>query len=63
VAAIVGDGCSLLAAAERYNPDAVVTDIGMPELDGIAATRELLRRSPRMPVVLVTVHKDRALVE
>ena len=63
VAAIVGDGRALLAAAERHNPDVVVTDIGLPELDGIAATRELLRRRPGMRVVLVSVHKDQALVE
>jgi DNA-binding NarL/FixJ family response regulator len=63
VAAMVGDGRALLAAAERCHPDVVVTDIAMPELDGIAATRELLRRSPGTRVVLVTVHKDQGLVQ
>ena len=62
VAAMVGDGRALLAAAEWCHPDVVVTDIAMPELDGIAATRELLRRSPGTRVVLVTVHKDLGLV-
>jgi DNA-binding NarL/FixJ family response regulator len=63
VVAMVGDGHALLAAAERYRPDVVVTDIAMPGLDGIAATRELLRRNTGTRVVLVTVHNDQELVE
>jgi DNA-binding NarL/FixJ family response regulator len=63
VVAMVRDGHALLAAAESYGAEVVVTDIAMPGLDGIAATRELLRRSPGKRVVLVTVHNDRRLVE
>ena len=63
VVAMVRDGHALLAAAESYGAEVVVTDIAMPGLDGIAATRELLRRSPGKRVVLVTVHNDRTLVE
>ena len=46
VVATGDDGNALLAAAKRFGPDVVVTDIAMPGLDGIAATRELLRRCP-----------------
>jgi CheY-like chemotaxis protein len=34
--------------------DAVVTDIVMPHMDGIALTRELLRRAPGLPIMVMT---------
>jgi DNA-binding NarL/FixJ family response regulator len=58
VVATVSDGVELLAAARSLAPDAIVTDISMPGLDGIAAAAELLRDDPRRPVVLVTVDQD-----
>ncbi len=63
VVAIVPDGQALLRAAEAAHPDVVVTDIVMPELDGIAATAALLTKQPDVRVVLVTVHDDPELVE
>ena len=58
VVATVGDGRSLLATAETMHPDAVVTDIAMPGLDGLAATSALRDRHADIPVVLVTIHDD-----
>ncbi len=57
------DGHALLAEVERLAPDVVVTDIGMPGLDGIEASRRILARNAATRVVLVTVHTDPALVE
>jgi len=62
VAAVVGDGHALLQAAEAIAHDVVVTDISMPGLDGLAATRALLARQPASRVVLVTVHDDPEMV-
>jgi DNA-binding NarL/FixJ family response regulator len=59
----VADGWKLLAEVERLAPDVVVTDISMPGLDGIEASRRILARNPATRVVLVTVHTDPALVE
>jgi DNA-binding NarL/FixJ family response regulator len=56
------DGEALVAAAARLCPDVVVTDIGMPILDGIAAAAQILRKSPGTRVVFVTVHTDPTLV-
>ena len=50
----VGDGCELLAEAERLHPDVIVLDITMPRLDGIEAARQL--RPARL--VFLTVHED-----
>jgi PAS domain S-box-containing protein len=39
-----GDGEEAVAAAERFRPDLILLDIGMPRLDGHAACREIRRR-------------------
>ena len=63
VVAVVTDGNGLLRATDLLHPDVVVTDIVMPGLDGIAATRTLRARHPGTRVVLVTVHDDPDLAE
>lgn len=63
VIATVGNGYALLAAAEALAPDAIVTDITMPDLDGIAAASEILRRNPAARIVFVTVHDDSEMVK
>ena len=63
VVASVQDGNTLVDAAESLSPDVIVTDISMPGLDGITASRAILRRNPGARIVLVTVHRDRILME
>src|SRR5215470_6128647 len=63
VVATVGDGNALIAAAEALAPDVIVTDIGMPGLDGIAAACEILRRNPAAKIVFVTVHNEPEMVQ
>lgn len=53
VVAVAGDGASAVEAAERLRPQLVLLDAFMPGMDGIAATREIMRRAPA-PVVLLT---------
>ena len=62
IVATVRDGLALIEATARLSPDAVVTDIAMPVLDGIAAARKILETNPAARVVFVTVHADPALV-
>lgn len=54
VVAEAADGRQALAAAERFDPQVVVMDIRMPELDGLAATRLLRARHPDVRVLIVT---------
>lgn len=52
------DGTGLLEVVERERPDVVVTDLHMPGLDGVAATREVLARAPGTAVLVLTLHDD-----
>ena len=63
VVATVGDGNALISAAEAFAPDVIVTDIAMPELNGIAAAGQILRMNPAARIVFVTVHNDLETVE
>ena len=36
--------------------DAVITDIVMPKMDGIALIKELLKRTPKLPIMVITGH-------
>jgi len=54
----VGDGRALVAAAVELRPDVVVTDISMPLLNGLEATRQIKSRLPRVKVIVLTVHAE-----
>jgi CheY-like chemotaxis protein len=49
------DGQRAVELAEREQPDVIVLDLSMPELDGINATEQLRRRSPRTRGVAAVV--------
>lgn len=55
---VVGHGAALVTLAAQLRPDAVVTDISMPGMDGIEAARRVLRDCPGTAVVFVSVHDD-----
>jgi DNA-binding NarL/FixJ family response regulator len=57
------DGISVVEAASRLIPDLIVTDLSMPGISGIEASRKMLQAYPDMPIVLITFHKDAHLVE
>lgn len=62
---IVGDafsGREAIDAAIKLEPDVIVMDIAMPEINGVEATRQILRERPRTRIVILTMHKDSAYV-
>jgi len=56
----VEDGRALLAAARELKPDVIVTDITMPELNGVEALEELIKVDPDVRVVFLTMHHNPA---
>ena len=52
------DADSALRALGREQPGAVVTDLRMPGLDGLAFLREVQSRWPKLPVIVMTAHSD-----
>jgi CheY-like chemotaxis protein len=56
VAGKARDGREAVELAARLAPDAVVMDIEMPVLDGVAATRLLRAATPELPIVAVSGH-------
>ena len=58
VVAEAGDGRSAVAASRRHGPDVVLMDVRMPDLDGIAATREVVAVSPEIKVAILTTFEQ-----
>lgn len=54
----VGDGRALLEAAYRLEPDVCLVDISMPDLGGIEAAAELMKRGQKAKVIFLTIHDD-----
>jgi DNA-binding NarL/FixJ family response regulator len=52
------NGRDLLHKAQELKPDVVLVDISMPMLNGIDATKQLLKTFPHMKVIFVTMHAD-----
>jgi two-component system response regulator NreC len=57
-----GNGREAVELAEKLQPDVVVMDVAMPELNGIEATRRLATSAPRARVLALSMHKDSVYV-
>ena len=47
--------------ARRLQPDVVVMDLSLPELNGLDATRQILKDSPRSEILVLTMHHSEEL--
>jgi len=62
VVGTVSDGRALLKAATRLQPDIVVLDIAMPQLNGLDAARHLKPNMPKVKLIFMTMNEDPDLV-
>jgi len=62
VVAEAGNGRDAVRLALELTPDVAVLDIGMPLLNGIEATRQIVRRASSVRVLILSMHSDQAYV-
>src|SRR5262249_48593541 len=53
---VADNGASALAIMRRVAPDIVLTDLQMPEIDGLALVKMIRRQFPSIPTILMTAH-------
>jgi DNA-binding NarL/FixJ family response regulator len=62
VVGTVGDGRELLKAAAKLQPEIIVLDIAMPQLNGLDAARHLKPTMPKVKFIFMTMNEDPDLV-
>jgi len=62
VVALVGDGREAVQQARDSQPDVVLMDLSMPELNGADATRAILQRDPKCRVIVLSMYAQREYV-
>lgn len=62
VVAEANDGREAVELVSKNHPDVAVVDIGMPQLNGIEATRQIVATAPATQVVILSMHADEGYV-
>ena len=63
---VVGEAATGYEAVEKaklLQPDVVVLDISMPQLNGLETTRQILKAVPQAEIVILTMHESEKLVQ
>jgi DNA-binding NarL/FixJ family response regulator len=58
-----GNGREAVEQAMKLKPEVVILDIGMPNLNGLEATRQILKDNPRIKVLILTLHDSDQVVQ
>ncbi|MGA2139295.1 MAG: response regulator transcription factor [Verrucomicrobiia bacterium] len=56
------NGRQAVELAKQLGPDVIVLDVTMPELNGLEATRQILKAIPKAEVLILTMHESEKLV-
>src|ERR1041384_6321775 len=63
---VVGEaktGREAVLLAKKLRPDVIIMDIAMPQLNGLEATRQILKAFPATKIIMLSAHSDDAYVE
>jgi two-component system response regulator NreC len=63
IVAEADQGRMAVQLCREFLPDVVITDISMPDLNGIEATRQILEISPKTKVIILSMHSSQHFVE
>ena len=53
-----GNGREAVKMAEQLRPDVIIMDIAMPQLNGIEATAQIVKRNPEVGIIILSMHSD-----
>ncbi|OGW37982.1 MAG: DNA-binding response regulator [Nitrospirae bacterium RBG_13_39_12] len=56
------DGRTTVQLALQLLPDVVIMDVGMPDMNGIEATRQIIANAPNVKIIALSMHSDRRFV-
>lgn len=62
VSAEAQDGLSVTKLARKLMPQVIIMDIGMPEMNGIDATRQIISENKEIKIIALSMHSDRRFV-
>jgi DNA-binding NarL/FixJ family response regulator len=56
-------GVEAIELVEKNNPEVLILDLSMPDLDGISVTRKIKPQFPDVKILILTLHEDEALLK
>ncbi len=62
---VCGEACNgriAVEMAEKLRPDFAILDMSMPELNGLEATRQILKKQPQLKILIFTMHETEQVI-